>query len=924
MSTSHPQPSNDSHAAPPALIVGVRGAVWLSAEGEVEEISHRLAAGRIEGGVRPLVCYLPLAAKRLKIEIFPAFDLLELFAFVYPARFCLPTPGGLAEALGLPLPGTLEAEAECLMAAAENLFDRLAAIAEPNVAAVARFMARGGWPWGGAVLAALGEGGEAPHSKSLTAGMHVWERLPEWQEQPPKPPPGTFPVEPLEARAQLAKLLGAGSAGLEDRPQQMDYAAGVSAAFMPRDHENQPRFVLAEAGTGVGKTLGYIAPASVWAEKNEGPVWVSTFTRNLQRQLDAELDRLYPEPAEKRKKVVIRKGRENYFCLLNFEEALRRPGAERDATALGLIARWALATRDGDMEGGDFPAWLTGIFGRSRTQGLTDTRGECVYSLCGHYAKCFIERCQRRARHASLVVANHALVMTQAAYGAMDEGAAPRRYVFDEGHHLFGAADSAFSAHLSGMETADLRRWLVGGEGGGRSRSRGLRARIGDLVSGDEEASTALDAALRAARALPGQGWRQRIKEGKSRGPAEAFLALVHRQVYARAGQSDRSYSLECGVNDPVPGFLEAAVGLEAALAGLDAPLRKLSAVLADLLDRDSSDLDGSGRARIEGARRGIERRGVGQIGVWRAMLGDLQGVAPTEFVDWLGVERRDGYDLDVGLHRHWVDPSRPFAEVVAAPAQGLLVTSATLRDTSGDGEADWAAAEAFSGAAHLASPVVRVAEPSPFDYAARTLVMVVTDVERNDPRQVAAACRELFLASGGGGLGLFTAIRRLRAVHQHIAGDMEEAGLHLLAQHVDGFDPGALVDIFRAEENTCLLGTDAIRDGIDVPGRSLRLIVFDRVPWPRPDILHKARRAAFGGSAYDDMLTRGKLKQAYGRLIRRADDGGVFVILDRRLPSRMLSAFPQGVKIRRLGLKDVVAETRAFLAGLFADLPTA
>ncbi|HEC90048.1 MAG TPA: ATP-dependent DNA helicase, partial [Alphaproteobacteria bacterium] len=288
MSTLRSQPSNDFHAAPPALIVGVRGAVWLSAEGEVEEISHRLAARRIATGVRPLVCYGPLAAKRLKIEPFPALDLLELFAFVYPARFCLPTPGGLAEALDISLPGTLEAEAECLMAAAECLFDRLAAIAKPDVAAVARFMAQGGWPWGGMVLAALGESGEAPHSKSLIAGMRIWDRLPEWQDQPPKPPPGAFPVEPVEARAQLVRLLGAGS---EDRPQQMDYAAGVSAAFMPRDHVDQPRFVLAEAGTGVGKTLGYIASASVWAEKNEGPVWVSTFTRNLQRQLDAELDR---------------------------------------------------------------------------------------------------------------------------------------------------------------------------------------------------------------------------------------------------------------------------------------------------------------------------------------------------------------------------------------------------------------------------------------------------------------------------------------------------------------------------------------------------------------------------------------------------------------------------------------------------------
>jgi ATP-dependent DNA helicase DinG len=122
-------------------------------------------------------------------------------------------------------------------------------------------------------------------------------------------------------------------------------------------------------------------------------------------------------------------------------------------------------------------------------------------------------------------------------------------------------------------------------------------------------------------------------------------------------------------------------------------------------------------------------------------------------------------------------------------------------------------------------------------------------------------------------------------------------------------------------------LGTDAVRDGVDVPGRSLRLIVFDRVPWPRPDILHRARKTAWtaaGASknAYDDMLARLRLKQAYGRLIRRADDRGVFVMLDSRLPSRLLGAFPAGVSIERLGLREAVEGVRTFLGGTSADSP--
>jgi ATP-dependent DNA helicase DinG len=191
----------------------------------------------------------------------------------------------------------------------------------------------------------------------------------------------------------------------------------------------------------------------------------------------------------------------------------------------------------------------------------------------------------------------------------------------------------------------------------------------------------------------------------------------------------------------------------------------------------------------------------------------------------------------------------------------------------------------------------------------------VVTDVDRNDPRQVAAAMRELFIASGGGALGLFTAVRRLRAVHERLAPALAQAGLALHAQHVDPLDPGTLVDIFRAEEDSCLLGTDAVRDGVDVPGRALRLLCFDRVPWPRPDILHKARRTRFGQRTYDDALARARLAQAFGRLIRRADDRGVFVLLDAAAPTRLLAGLPEGVPLERVGLVEAIEATQAFLS---------
>jgi ATP-dependent DNA helicase DinG len=906
----------------PALIAGVRSAAWVSTDGAIETIALDQAAKRLAAGGIPLVCHARATARRLNVPIFPALDLLELFAFTRPARFALPTPRGLAQALGMPLPATLEDAALVLYKMASALLSELhdpGGEAKASARAIAEPMTRSGWPWGDVVLAALGA--DASPARSASDGLNVWHRLREWRESGSlPPPPGHHPVGTGEARERLKALLGPDA---ENRPGQVDYTEVATAAFVPRDTIGEPRLVLAEAGTGVGKTVGYIAPASLWAEKNQDTVWISTFTRNLQRQLDAELDRLYPDPVAKAEHVVVRKGRENYFCLLNFEEAVgrlaTRGGRGGDAVALGLMARWALATRDGDMVGGDFPAWLVGLLGPAATVELTDTRGECIYAACPHYGKCFIEHSARRARHARIVVANHALVLVQAALGGLEGDAArlPTRYVFDEGHHLFDAADSAFSAHLSGQETADLRRWLVGAEEGTRSRARGLKARIEDLVAGNEEAINALQEILRAARILPAPGWRQRLALDNPAGPAEAFLARVRRQVFARDPDAESDYDLEAETQPPIEGLVEAARELTIALERLRQPAHVLIRSLIALLDVEADTLEPNQRVRIETLSRSLARRCVLPTEAWTSMLAALSEEPPPEFVDWFSVERDQGRDADVGLHRHWIDPMAPFARTLAGGAHGILVTSATLRDPTGEDGDDggWAAAEARTGAGHLPVRPIEAALPSPFDYAARTRVLVVTDVKRGKPDQVAAAYRELFLAADGGGLGLFTAIARLRQVHERIVGPLDEAGIALFAQHVDAMDTGTLVDIFRAEENSCLLGTDAVRDGVDVPGRSLRLIVFDRVPWPRPDILHKARRERFGGKTYDEMLTRLRLKQAYGRLIRRQDDKGVFVMLDAALPSRLATAFPKDVAVERIGLKEAIAVTRAFLA---------
>ncbi|MGH6659976.1 MAG: ATP-dependent DNA helicase, partial [Rhodospirillales bacterium] len=172
-----PLPQHLALPQAPALVAGVRQAAWLNPTGKVEIVSLAEAAERLQDNIRPVVCHAQTQAARLRVPPFAAFDVLELYAFVRPARFALPTPRGLAQALGLKLPASLESEAGCLIAAAGALLTELADGADDSAAVIAQAMDRGGWPWAPAVLAALG------HASARAGGdLRVWRRLDDWQE----------------------------------------------------------------------------------------------------------------------------------------------------------------------------------------------------------------------------------------------------------------------------------------------------------------------------------------------------------------------------------------------------------------------------------------------------------------------------------------------------------------------------------------------------------------------------------------------------------------------------------------------------------------------------------------------------------------------------------------------------------------------
>ncbi|HAJ90342.1 MAG TPA: ATP-dependent DNA helicase, partial [Rhodospirillaceae bacterium] len=485
--------------------------------------------------------------------------------------------------------------------------------------------------------------------------------------------------------------------------------------------------------------------------------------------------------------------------------------------------------------------------------------------------------------------------------------------IFDEGHHVFDAADSAFSAALTGIEAHDLRRWLLGPDGGRKSRARGLKKRVEDLIDGDAESLKSLDSILHHATFLPTHDWLQRGKQENIVGAVEEFLVQIYRQVWARSGEDrDTPYSLETNVFPISDGLYDTILPLLEKLKSLRAPMQKLSARLKQKLSEETDVLSPDSRKRLESVSSSLDRRLSSTVTPWIMMLETLQeDVIDPNIVDWMEIERIDGKIIDVGLHRHFIDPTKALANALKPQSHSITLTSATLKDANGE---DWDAAESMTGAHYLSDAPVRFSVPSPYNYAEQTRVFIVTDVNKTSMDQLASAYQELFKAAGGGALGLFTSIQRLKSIHKKILQPLTEDGITLYAQHIDGIDTGTLVDMFRDDVHSCLLGTDAVRDGVDVPGESLRLIAFDRVPWPRATILQRDRKKHFGGSTYDDRLTRLKLKQAYGRLVRTATDRGVFVMFDNAMPSRLLNAFPEGVQIERLGIAEAIQKSKEFL----------
>lgn len=673
----------------------------------------------------------------------------------------------------------------------------------------------------------------------------------------------------------------------EDRPAQREMAARIARLY---SHNG---IALIEAGTGVGKSLGYLVPALRWAAANGERTVVSTNTITLQEQLvGKDLPFLAGALTDQKVRFALLKGWRNYLCLHRLEQARAAGGSlfESGAAAeLEGLAAWAERTTDGSL--GDLSA-------APRNDVWDEVSAEadlCTRLRCAHFGNCFVFAARRAAAQADVVVANHHLLMADVAVrkasGNWNEAAvlpAYTRLIIDEGHHLEDAA----SAHLGKNTT---RRGLLRLFGRMERRGKGLLPALDRKLASADDLLSAASLDLVRSRLTPGTN--------TARALAARLFDLLDEWL---TGQRDTQVRLtDAFDDDPVW-----RAGLGTTLDDLLRELDLLAEGLVMVRERlETDERRAEEMAPLLNELRGVTRR-LGNAG--DALRSALRpGPDGATAVRWIEARRpsargaagggdgrggeREGDDAATG-ERNVIVTSVPLdlapilREDLFRRVETCVITSATL--AVGDGF------EFIAGRLGLDEDDVEpmtASLPSPFDYATQAVLAIPTDFpapNEDGPlhlRRTVQAGADLVDAAGGGVFLLFTSHRDVREAAAALRALGTESRHPMLVHGEDSRDN--LLRRFRDHGDAVLVGTATFWEGVDVPGRALRGLLLAKIPFRVPSEPVTAAQCeaieAAGGDAFADYMVPHaalRLKQGFGRLIRTATDRGAVVICDPRV----------------------------------------
>lgn len=639
----------------------------------------------------------------------------------------------------------------------------------------------------------------------------------------------------------------------EERTVQRQLAADIARVI------EQGGVLLAEAPTGVGKSLAYLLPAALHASGGERRVVVATCTRSLQDQLfERDLPALL-EAVDLRLPCARLKGKQNYLCPRALQQADGR-GPEENET-LDELRRWAAADEEGDLD--RFPASDPEAMRRLRGRLGADPHA-CTMLTCRKGRECYWVRARRVAAQARVVVVNHALL----AISGEVEGLLPDFdvLVVDEAHRLEGVLLGQLEVSVSRNRIEEVLRLV----GTGRRRGGGAGAAPGNPAG--------LLARVRGF-ALP----LFTAEKGSARAEREELAALVERVTQARQdadrffetieprGERHAVYGARERYRSALELFGRDLEPLEAILSHCNRFARSLHLLAEDIETLRAGETADDLVGELE------------QVGGRFAQLGtDLGHLADATHRDW--VYWRSASGRGVELHGAPVSVGDHARRLVIGRARAALLTSATL-STGGD---FGFLAERLGLGESRGLPYETASYPSPFPLAQQMKVFVYEGAG-GEAEAVSEVVAALALATGRNQLVLFTAHERLRRVRERLLSSLEASG-PLLAQEWDG-PASLLAERFRLERGAVLLGVQSLWEGVDFPGEALEILVVAKLPFSVPDEpLVEARGERLREQGLDpfqhDAVPEAVLRfrQGVGRLIRRSDDRGVLVVCDPRL----------------------------------------